>query len=102
VAIEDLIRRFTAYRLSHSKLLVEIARRRQYKEAAENIVRSMVAQLEAMSDGMFRYSIALYAYLSRTMSQKSDWFANLSMRNTARICPLIFVFTLRTHPQDGR
>jgi len=53
VAIEDLIRRFNAYRLSHSKLLVEIARRRQYKEAAQSIVRSMTAQLEAMSDGMF-------------------------------------------------
>jgi len=50
VAIEDLIRQFNAYRLSYGKLLVEIARRRQYKEAAENIVRSMMAQLEAMSD----------------------------------------------------
>lgn len=53
MAIEDLIQRFNAYRLSYSKLLVEIARRRRYKEAAENIVRSMMAQLETMSDGMF-------------------------------------------------
>ncbi|KAI0303808.1 autophagy protein Apg17-domain-containing protein [Multifurca ochricompacta] len=50
VVIEDLIQQFNAYRLSYSKLLVEIARRRQYKEAAENIVRGMVAQLEAMSE----------------------------------------------------
>jgi len=55
VAIEDLIRQFNAYRLSYGKLLVEIARRRQYKEAAENIVRSMMAQLEAMSDGKFLF-----------------------------------------------
>ena len=55
VAIEDLIRQFNAYRLSYGKLLIEIARRRQYKEAAENIVRSMVTQLEAMSDGMFLF-----------------------------------------------
>jgi hypothetical protein len=53
VAIEDLIRQFNAYRLSYSKLLVETARRWQYKEAAEHIVRSMMVQLGAMSDGMF-------------------------------------------------
>ncbi|KAI9512058.1 autophagy-related protein 17 [Russula earlei] len=50
VIIEDLIRQFNAYRLSFGKLLVEIARRRQYKDAAENIVRGMMAHLEAMSE----------------------------------------------------
>ena len=53
VVIEDLIRQFNAYQLSYSKLLVEIARRRQYKEAAENIVSGMMARLEAMSEGVF-------------------------------------------------
>jgi len=50
VTIEDLIRQFNAYRLSFGKLLVEVARRRQYKDAAENIVRGMMAHLEAMSE----------------------------------------------------
>jgi len=50
VVIEDLIRQFNAYQLSYSKLLVEIARRQQYKEAAENIVSGMMARLEAMSE----------------------------------------------------
>jgi len=50
VVIEDLIRQFNAYQLSYSELLVEIARRRRYKEAAENIVSGMVARLEAMSE----------------------------------------------------
>jgi len=53
VVIEDLIRQFNAYQLSYSKLLVEIARRRQYKEVAENIVRGMMVRLEAMSEGVF-------------------------------------------------
>lgn len=52
MAIEDLIRQFNAYRLSYDKLLIEIARRQQYKEAAEDIVRSMMALLGAMSDGV--------------------------------------------------
>ena len=55
MAIEDLIRQFNAYRLSYDKLLVEIARRRQYKEAAENFVRDMMTQLETMSEGVFLY-----------------------------------------------
>ncbi|KAH9002912.1 autophagy protein Apg17-domain-containing protein [Lactarius hatsudake] len=55
VVIEDLIRQFNAYQLSYSKLLVEVARRRQYKEAAEDIVRGMMARLDAMSE-VFRES----------------------------------------------
>jgi autophagy-related protein 17 len=50
VVIEDLIRQFNAYQLSYSELLVEIARRRQYKDEAENIVSGMVARLEAMTE----------------------------------------------------
>ena len=53
MTIEDLIRQFNAYRLSFGKLLVEIARRRQYKDGAENIVRGMMTHLEAMSEGVF-------------------------------------------------
>jgi autophagy-related protein 17 len=39
--------------LSYDKLLVEVDRRRQYKEEAENFVRDMMAQLETMSEGVF-------------------------------------------------
>jgi autophagy-related protein 17 len=55
VAIEELIREFNAYQLSYDKLLVEIARRRHYKEEAENFVQDMTAQLETMSEGVFLY-----------------------------------------------
>jgi autophagy-related protein 17 len=41
--------------LSYDKLLVEIDRRRQYKNEAENFVRDMMAQLETMSEGVFLY-----------------------------------------------
>ncbi|THH20742.1 hypothetical protein EW146_g697 [Bondarzewia mesenterica] len=48
--IEELSHQYTSYQLSFNKLVVEMARRRQYKEAAENIVRGMVAQIEALTE----------------------------------------------------
>lgn len=49
--LENLQTRFTAYQFSYNKLLLEMGRRRQYQEAAERIVRGMVAQLDAMTEG---------------------------------------------------
>ncbi|KAJ7931431.1 hypothetical protein B0H13DRAFT_1857841 [Mycena leptocephala] len=40
---------FVSYRTAFNKLMLEIARRRQYREAAENIVRGMMSQLAAMT-----------------------------------------------------
>ncbi|KAK0216090.1 autophagy-related protein 17 [Armillaria fumosa] len=48
--IENLHERFVLYRTAFGKLILEIERRRVYSEAAENIVRGMNAQLEAMTD----------------------------------------------------
>ncbi|KAI0951131.1 hypothetical protein AcW1_008249 [Taiwanofungus camphoratus] len=50
ITIEDLHHRFTSYQYSYSKLLLELARRRQYRDAAENIVKGMITQLEAMAE----------------------------------------------------
>lgn len=79
VAIEDLIRQFNAYRLSYDKLLVEIDRRRRYKEGAENFVRDMMAQLETMSEGVFSYLIILYVCSDWPISQRNEQFVNHSM-----------------------
>lgn len=51
LVVENLHHRFVQYQSSFSKLLIEIARRRQYREAAEKIVEGMMAQLDAMSSG---------------------------------------------------
>ena len=51
--LEHLHEQYIAYRMAFTKLLLEIARRRQYKEAAENIVQGMMRQLESMSEGMY-------------------------------------------------
>lgn len=51
--IEDLHVRFTSYEYSYSKLLLELGRRKQYKEAAEKVVEGMLSQLEAMVEGEF-------------------------------------------------
>ncbi|EPQ54057.1 hypothetical protein GLOTRDRAFT_77963 [Gloeophyllum trabeum ATCC 11539] len=50
MTLEELHHKYTSYQLSYNKLLIEIARRRQYREAAENIVRGMMAQLDAMTE----------------------------------------------------
>lgn len=74
VSIEDLIRQFNAYRLSYAKLLIEIARRRRYKEETENILRGMMTQLETMSEGMFFLFLHRTAnsFIRWTNSQRSD------------------------------
>jgi len=40
-----------SYRMAFNKLILEIARRRQYREAAENIVKGMTRQLDSMTLG---------------------------------------------------
>ncbi|EED82160.1 predicted protein [Postia placenta Mad-698-R] len=53
VTIEDLQHRFTSYQYAYSKLLLELARRRQYRDASDRIVNGMIAQLNAMTEGTF-------------------------------------------------
>ncbi|KIK95290.1 hypothetical protein PAXRUDRAFT_827175 [Paxillus rubicundulus Ve08.2h10] len=50
LVVEDLHHRFVQFQASFNKLLIEIARRRQYREAVEKIVEGMMAQLEAMTE----------------------------------------------------
>ncbi|KAI9568239.1 autophagy-related protein 17 [Boletus coccyginus] len=49
LVIQDLHHRFAQYRSSFGKLLIEIARRRQYRESTEKTVEGMMAELDAMS-----------------------------------------------------
>jgi len=49
--LDHLHERYVLYQTAFNKLVLEIARRRQYREAAENIVKGMMAQLEATSEG---------------------------------------------------
>ncbi|KAG6334225.1 hypothetical protein ID866_4869 [Astraeus odoratus] len=51
LVVEELHHRFVLYQSSFNKLLVEIARRGQYREAAEKIVEGMMAQLQALTEG---------------------------------------------------
>ncbi|KAF5359683.1 hypothetical protein D9756_003340 [Leucocoprinus leucothites] len=50
LTIRDLHERYVSYQTAFNKLIVEIARRQHYKEAAENIVKGMIAQLTAMTE----------------------------------------------------
>lgn len=49
--MEQLHHRFLCFQASFSALILEITRRHQYREAAENIVKGMMSQLEAMTEG---------------------------------------------------
>lgn len=51
ITIEELQTQFAEYQLSYNKLVVELGRRLQYREAAENVVRGMIDQLAAMTEG---------------------------------------------------
>lgn len=51
LGIGDLANTYTLYQMSFNKVLVEVARRREYKQAAEDIVNGMMTQLQAMADG---------------------------------------------------
>ncbi|KAF5392168.1 hypothetical protein D9757_001415 [Collybiopsis confluens] len=50
LTVEDLQQRYISYQTAFLKLVLEISRRRLYKEAAENIVRGMMEQLTAMTE----------------------------------------------------
>ncbi|KAJ3996179.1 autophagy-related protein 17 [Lentinula boryana] len=50
LTVEHLQQRFVSYQTAFRKLILEIARRRVYKEAAESIVRGMMDQLTAMTE----------------------------------------------------
>ena len=51
LTLEHLHERYVAYRMAFNKLILEIGRRRQYREAAENIVTGMMKQLDSMTEG---------------------------------------------------
>jgi autophagy-related protein 17 len=48
--VEDLHHRFIQYQTSFKKLLVEIGRRRQYKEAVDKFIEGIVLELRAMTE----------------------------------------------------
>ena len=67
MTIEELYHRYTSYQYSYCKLVIELGRRRQYKEAAQKIVEGMMAQLDAMTEGKPR-PVAIYSRSPLTAS----------------------------------
>lgn len=94
LTVEDLQQQFISYQTAFRKLILEIARRRVYKEAAENIVRGMMDQLTAMTEGSdSSTTIAKIVYkVELTTPQKNDEYGNTSIRSRALIFQKIFVF----------
>ena len=58
--------------MAFNKLLLEIARRKQYKEAAENIVQGIMRQLDSMSEGtVFPYRFKRNYLISRHSTEEN-------------------------------
>ena len=51
LTLQHLHERYVAYRMAFNKLILEIGRRIQYREAAENIAKGMMKQLDFMTQG---------------------------------------------------
>ncbi|KAF8557452.1 hypothetical protein OG21DRAFT_1407161 [Imleria badia] len=49
LVVEDLHHRFVQYQSSFNKLLIEIVRRRQYRESVDKIVGGMMAELDTLA-----------------------------------------------------
>lgn len=60
LTIRDLHERYISYQTAFNKLIVEITRRQYYKEAAENIVKGMMDQLRAMSEGERKFNLVFH------------------------------------------
>jgi len=64
--LRELHEQFVSYRMAFNKLILEIARRGQYREAAENIVKGMTRQLDSMTlgrrPGFFNFFIQTKIY----------------------------------------
>ena len=60
VILEQLHDRYVSYQTAYNKLVLEMARRRQYREQVDRIVRDMTEQLEEMARGgsMLPFSLA--------------------------------------------
>ncbi|KAH9902806.1 autophagy protein Apg17-domain-containing protein [Cubamyces lactineus] len=46
--LEELHHQYTSYQYAYNKLVLELARRRQYREAAQRVVANTMAELDAM------------------------------------------------------
>ncbi|KAJ8456957.1 hypothetical protein ONZ51_g11814 [Trametes cubensis] len=46
--LEELHHKYTSYQYAYNKLVLELARRRQYREAAQRVVANTIAELDAM------------------------------------------------------
>ena len=57
--LQQLHNQYCAYQASFNKLVLEIARRRHYREAAETVIRGMMEQLEAMTAGEWEFGSLL-------------------------------------------
>ncbi|KAI0322587.1 autophagy protein Apg17-domain-containing protein [Amylostereum chailletii] len=59
--IEGLVHHFTSYQESFSRLLLEMARRLQYKEAMDHIVQGMISQLESATAEEYQVRADFYS-----------------------------------------
>jgi len=98
--LDHLHERYVAYQTAFSKLIIEISRRRQYREAAESIVRGMMAQLRSMTEGRRLIHASLLSHYLR-MQRRIKYGITL-MQSMVHISRRTSAFVLVILPQSGR
>lgn len=58
--------------MAFNKLMLEIARRRQYRESAEDFVRKMMQQLDSMTEGEFLFCFYFLFWTNTFLSQEES------------------------------
>ena len=103
LTLEDLHHRFLSYQTAFNKLLVEIARRRMYQEAAENIVKGIMNQMEAMTEGWL-YSVDCNIPLNPpfVVDQKKVNSVLGSTQKMVRISQQTSACASKIHQQNGK
>ena len=76
--------------MAFNKLILEIGRRRQYREAAENIVKGMMKQLESMTEGkcflLVTYIMTLIYFIIEETRVRSHFNAEYGLHLPEDLC----------------
>ena len=93
--IFELQSTYTHYRTAYGKLVLEVDRRRQYRESADAIVRGMTAQLQALREGRpcqqisSSELIANFRFLVEEISRREQFFKSEGAYLPEDLCPYV-------------
>ena len=82
---EELHHKYTSYQYAYNKLVLELARRRQYREAAQRIVSTMTAQLDAMTEGGLCFTERIFCNILMALTEERNLRAEFQAEHSVYI-----------------